>query len=167
MSRDRRWYVVHTHPQAEWRAAEHLRRQGFDVYLPRFQAKRRHARRVETVIRPLFPRYLFVAFDRATERWQAVRSTIGIAGLIGDSQGPTPVAERVLGDLRSREDPAGFFQPVKRFARGEDVKIVGGVFSACIGLFEGMTDKDRITVLLDILGRQVRVVVDGKLVAGA
>jgi transcriptional antiterminator RfaH len=34
------------------------------------------------------------------------------------------------------------------------------VFSACLGLFEGMTDGERIAILLDMLGRKVRVVLD-------
>lgn len=158
----RQWYVVHTHPRAELRAAKHLRRQSFDVYVPRFRAQRRHARRTETVIRPLFPRYLFVAFDRAAERWQAVRSTIGIANLVGGPDGPSPVAERVLRDLRGQEDKAGFFQFAARtsFVRGEKIKIINGMFSACIRLFESMADKDRIAVLLNMLGRRMRVIVD-------
>ena len=169
MSDPRKWYVVRTHPHAELRAAEHLRRQGFEVCVPRFCKTRRHARKTETVIRPLFPRYFFVAFDRNAGRWQAVRSTIGIANLVGGPDGPTPIAEKVLSDLRSREDRAGFFQFAARmrFAPGEKIKIINGMFSACIGLFEGMADKDRIAVLLDMLGRHVRVIVDGERVARA
>src|SRR5947209_3993566 len=60
------WYVAQTHPRAEAKAAEHLDRQGFHVYLPNFRKRRRHARRVETVTAPLFPRYLFVSVDMAT-----------------------------------------------------------------------------------------------------
>lgn len=165
----RQWYVVHTHPHAELRAAEHLRRQGFDVYVPRFRKLRRHARKTETAIKPLFPRYFFVAFDIAVERWQAVRSTVGIASLVGSADGPTPVAHHVMRDLRRREDKTGFFQLAARnhFVTGERIEIINGMFSACIGLFEGMADKDRIAVLLDMLGRRVRVIVDMEKVARA
>jgi len=58
-----RWYVVQTHSQAEAKACGHLQRQGFEIYLPKYLKRRRHARRTETVIAPLFPRYLFVAVD--------------------------------------------------------------------------------------------------------
>jgi len=30
------WYVVHTQPHAETKAATHLTRQGYTIYLPRF-----------------------------------------------------------------------------------------------------------------------------------
>ena len=57
------WYVVSTKPNQENRAALNLRKQAFEVLLPMMQKKRRHARQIETVLRPLFPGYLFVEFD--------------------------------------------------------------------------------------------------------
>ena len=58
-----RWYVVQTQANAEHKAVAHLGRQGFTTYLPRYLKRRRHARRVDIVPRPLFPRYLFVSID--------------------------------------------------------------------------------------------------------
>ena len=66
-----RWYVVQSQPNAELKAVAHLSRQGFDTYLPRYLKRRRHARRVEVVARPLFPRY-FVSIDVTVQRWRSV-----------------------------------------------------------------------------------------------
>ena len=68
-------------------------------------------------------------------------------------------------NLRKCEDNSGFFQfaAQPRFVPGDKIRIINGMFSACLGLFEGMADKDRITILLDMLGRHVRVIVDGRL----
>ena len=44
-----RWYVVQTQPHAESKAVEHLARQGFGAYLPRYLKRRRHARKVELI----------------------------------------------------------------------------------------------------------------------
>jgi len=169
MSAEPTWYVVHTQPYAEMRAAEHLRRQGFEVYIPRLRKLRRHARKTETVVRPLFPRYFFVAFDMAAGRWQAVRSTVGISHLVGSESGPTAVSAEVVRELRGREDGNGFIElgHAPRFLRGDKVRLLNGAWSACLGLFEDMTDNDRIAVLLDMLGRKVRVVVPAKNVAPA
>ena len=60
------WYVAQTHPRAEMKASQHLGRQGFEVYLPRYLKKRRHARRTDTIAAPLYPGYLFVAIDLET-----------------------------------------------------------------------------------------------------
>lgn len=57
------WYVAYTRFRGEYQAAAHLSRQGFQVYLPKYTKIRRHARRIERVASPLFPRYLFVAMD--------------------------------------------------------------------------------------------------------
>ena len=40
---DARWYVVQTQANGEAKAAEHLRRQGYEIYLPRYLKRRRHA----------------------------------------------------------------------------------------------------------------------------
>jgi transcriptional antiterminator RfaH len=59
------------------------------------------------------------------------------------------------------------FESRPRFAPGDKVRVIEGVFSACLGLFEGMTDRERVAILLDLLGRKVRVVLDSDLVTAA
>jgi transcriptional antiterminator RfaH len=41
------------------------------------------------------------------------------------------------------------------------------VFSDCLGLFDGMGDRERVAILLELLGRKVRVVLDEELVVAA
>jgi transcriptional antiterminator RfaH len=163
------WYVVQTHTHAERKAITHLTRQGFSTYLPRYLKHRRHARRVETVIAPLFPRYLFVAIDRMTQRWRCIQSTVGVAHLVCNGEEPAMVPQDVIAELRHREDERGFIrlEVCPRFAPGDRVQVVDGVFSRCFGLFERMSDRERVAILLDLLGRKVRVVLDGGAVAAA
>jgi transcriptional antiterminator RfaH len=157
-----RWYVVQTQSHAEGKAAAHLIRQGFEAYLPRYLKRRRHARRVETVAAPLFPRYLFISIDIAAQRWRSISSTMGVSRLVCNGDQAAAVAEGVISALKGREGADGLVRldPPPRFMQGDQVRIVDGVFSACLGLFEGMADCDRVAVLLDLLGRKVRVVVD-------
>jgi transcriptional antiterminator RfaH len=163
------WHVVQTHSRAEAKAAYHLDRQGFGVYLPRYLKRRRHARRVETVAAPLFPRYLFVSIDMATQRWRCVRSTIGVSNLVSYGNEPAPVAPSLIDALRAREDERGFISLTNplRFVRGDKIRVLDGVFSEFTGLFDGMTDKERVAVLLDLMGRKVRVVMDMESVIAA
>ena len=72
------WYAVYTQPHAEPKALEHLLRQGYAAYLPRYRTKVSHARRRQIVLRPLFPRYLFAGIDRATMPWRPILSTVGV-----------------------------------------------------------------------------------------
>ena len=164
-----RWFVAHTQPHAEAKAAAHLNRQGFGIYFPRYLKRRRHARKIETVAAPLFPRYLFVAVDLAAQRWRSIYSTAGVTRLVCNGDDPAAVPEAVVAALKDREDEAGFIKLESRpvFRPGEKVRVLDGAFSSCLGLFEGMAERERIAILLDLLGRKVRVVLDADLVAVA
>ena len=165
---DQRWYVVQSQPNAEAKAVAHLERQGFVTYLPRFLKRRRHARRIETVAAPLFPRYLFVGIDINVQRWRSIFSTIGVSRLVCQGNLPTAVADRVIESLKAREEN-GFVHLELRpnFRPGDKIRVLDGAFADCLGLYEGMKDSDRVAILLDLLGRKVRVTVDVESVAAA
>jgi len=164
-----RWYVAQTHSRAEAKAAAHLGRQGFPVYLPRYLKRRRHARRVETIAAPLFPRYLFVGIDMMTQRWRSIQSTIGVMQLVCNGEEPAAIDDRIIAGLKARENELGFIQLNQRpnFRPGDKLRVIEGVFCDSLGLFEGTTDNERVTILLDLLGRKVRVMLDAEFIAAA
>jgi transcriptional antiterminator RfaH len=164
-----RWYVVQTQVNGEAKAAENLRRQGFEIYLPRYLKRRRHARKTDFTAKPLFPRYLFVAIDMATQRWRSVQSTFGVARLVTNGDEPAAMPDGVIPALRAREDAKGFvtMDAVPAFAPGDKVRVLAGAFMDNAGLFNGMADHNRVSILLEMLGRQVRVLLDVDLVAAA
>ena len=57
------WYIIHTLVNNETKALYNLSRQNFLVYMPKYKKVINHARKIKTVFKPLFPRYLFVHFD--------------------------------------------------------------------------------------------------------
>ena len=154
-----RWYAVHCQPRGEDKAAFHLRRQGFRVYVPRYLKRRRHARRTDWVPAPLFPRYLFVAMDVAACRWRAIDSTVGVSHLVRQGDRPAPVPEAVLDEIRRHEDAAGMVVLARAAALspGDRVTILDGPLADRIGLVEGVSDEERVTILLALLGREVRI----------
>jgi len=164
-----RWYVVQSQPNAELKAVAHLNRQGFATYLPRYVKRRRHARRIEHVAAPLFPRYLFVGIDLAVQRWRSIFSTVGVSRLVCNGETPQPVSDEIIKGLKTREDETGLvrlqFRP--NFRAGDAVRVLDGAFADCLGLYEGMRDSDRVAILLDLLGRKVRVTVDVDAVVAA
>lgn len=164
-----RWYVVQTQVNGEAKAAENLRRQGYEAYLPRYLKRRRHARKMDFTAKPLFPRYMFVAIDVATQRWRSVQSTIGVSRLVSNGDSPAAVPEGVVAALKAREDDRGFVKLDAKpaFAAGDKVRVLAGAFMDNAGLFNGMADHDRVSILLDMLGRKVRVLLDADLVVAA
>ena len=121
------------------------------------------------MVAPLFPRYLFVAVDTAVQRWRSIYSTIGVASLVRRGDEPSAVPSDVIEALRVREDTDGFVKLDRRplFRTGDKIRVLDGAFSSCLGLFEGMAERERIAILLDLLGRKVRVVLDADLIAAA
>ncbi len=155
----RRWYVINTHAQSERKAVWHLENQGFRVYLPQYMKRRRHSRRVDMVKAPLFPRYLFVELDLELDRWRAISSTIGVSHMISGGERPLAIPEGVIDDIRAREDETGIVPVAReaRFRKGDKLQVMDGALIDHVGLFECSSDQDRVVLLLNLLGRQVRV----------
>jgi transcriptional antiterminator RfaH len=162
-----RWHVVQTQVNSEAKAAQNLQRQGYDVYLPRYLKRRRHARKVDLVARPFFPRYIFVEINIATQRWRPIQSTFGVSRLVCNGDEPAAVPRGVVGALKAREDDKGFVRmnAGPAFAPGDRVRVLAGAFMDCAGLFNGLADQDRVSILLEMLGRKVRVLLDVDLIA--
>ena len=53
------------------------------------------------------------------------------------------------------------------FTPGDKVRVLAGAFMDSAGLFNGLADHDRVSILLDMLGRKVRVLLDADMVAAA
>lgn len=153
------WYAVQTHPAAEARAVGHLQRQGFETYYPHYRKQRRHARRVETTEAPLFPGYIFVCLDLGVQAWRVIHSTLGVRRLVCSGEMPVPVPMRVMDEIRARGDRQGLvaLDAIDRLRRGDRVEIAEGPFTDCDGLFEECDDRRRVILLLNLMGRPVRL----------
>lgn len=164
-----RWYVVQSQPNGERKAVVHLNRQGFSTYLPEYLKRRRHARRVDFARAPLFPRYLFVAIDTSTQRWRSIFSTVGVSRLICNGDQPVALPDQAIIAIQSREDSSGLVHLQRRpaFKVGDKIRLLDGAFSDCLGVCESMKDNERVAILLDLLGRKVRVMVNVDTVAAA
>lgn len=164
-----RWYAVHCQPNAESKAEANLRHQGFRVYLPRYRKTRRHARRVDSVRAPLFPRYLFVELDAEGGRWRSVQSTFGVHHLVCQGDRPVPLPNEVIDHLLGREDGDGLVSVDERprLSKGETVRFVAGAMTDLVGIFDGLNGEERVTILLNLLGRRIKIVAPADTVAAA
>jgi transcriptional antiterminator RfaH len=163
------WYAVYTQPNAELKAAEHLARQGYSAYLPRYRRYVRHARTRALVLRPLFPRYLFVGLDRLVQHRRPIRSTVGVVALVSSADEPVPVAAEIIDALRREESAGGFdlVSPVQRLNPGDNIRVTQGPFADLMGSLVGIADHERVFVLIDLLGRSVRATVPALAVEAA
>jgi transcriptional antiterminator RfaH len=139
------WAVVQTHSRHEHIVRLLLMRLGFQTYAPRIK---HHGR-----IAPLFPSYLFVFI---TDRWYPIRWCPHVLRLLMSGEQPAPVPDDFLADLRKRERK-GFIQLPLPFKTGQKVRISKGTFAGRIGIYAGMTSKQREAILLELMGRTVQI----------
>ena len=152
------WYVVRTKTGAEERAAWHLSNQGFESYLPRYRKQVRHARKTEMVLRPLFPGYVFVCLDLEQQRWRAINGTFGVIGIVQLGNAPHPIPASMVQAIRAREDAAGAVNVAPQgLQKGDHVRVREGAFAEYTALLDEVSDDKRVILLLDLMGRAVRI----------
>jgi transcriptional antiterminator RfaH len=161
------WHVVYTQSQKEAVAARNLANQGFEVYLPRYSKHCRHARRKYTVLAPLFPRYLFVRMDPKTHPWRPINGTIGVSYLLTDGNQPTAISREVIDAIAERDDNGVVKLLPPQFHKGQKLHVTGGPFADVEGIFECVDDRERVVLLLQIMGRAVRTRLPGHVVSAA
>lgn len=153
-----RWYIVQTRPQRQALAEWHLQNQGFRTFLPKVSRAKRVGRRQISASAPWFPGYLFVHLDLERQRWRSVGGTIGVVRLIGTggrddlpSQLPLGLIERFQ-KLASMELQFG-----EKLARSDRARVMGGPFDQLCGKLETVGDRERVTILLNILSSEPRL----------
>ena len=156
LSAGQRWYVAHTLPQRETTALAHLERQNFKTFLPRRQKTVRHARTLRNVLAPVFPRYLFAAFDVEVDRWRSINGTTGVAGLLMGQERPIPVPDGVVETLLCAYDAEYGLQFAERMRPGDKVRLSAGPFADMLGVLERLDGAGRVEVLLQIMNVGVR-----------
>ena len=153
------WYVIHALSNQEFRAKLNLQRQNYIVYLPQYIGTRKHARKVEKIVKPLFPRYLFVQLDLLNENIASINSTFGVNKIVALGSEPSIISNEVIKNLKYQEDNKGNLDSIVnfRFKTGENVKIEDGVLKGSNAVFIGINENQRVSVLLNMMGRKLNI----------
>ena len=148
------WACARLEPRRERLALHCLGLAGFTTYLPRLRERRMsHGRRVEATP-PLFPGYAFLAIEA---QWHAARWTAGVINLIMDGVGPARVPDAVIAEIRSRE-VGGLIELAPSLPRRDArVRILRGPFTGHLAIFADMRPRQRVEILLQLLGGEQRV----------
>ena len=148
------WTAARIMPRRERLALHCLKVSGFETYVPRTRDRRIVRGRKVNEIAQLFPSYVFVLIEL---QWHAARFALGVASLIMDGEKPARVPDAVISDLRGRERN-GLIKlppppkPIAPFSAGDELRIRSGPFTGLHGLYAGMAPRERIFVLLQMLG---------------
>ena len=162
------WYCVHTKPQREQVAADQLNSSlGLEVYLPTIRLHKTIRRVRRHVIEPLFPRYFFCRCNLATD-FRAVRYARDVVDIVSFGAQPAIVEDQLIEQLGSWVSTHALEKQVDDFSSGDRVQITFGPMQGLQAMIlEAHSDRDRVAVLLSILGCDARMTIDRNLLAKA
>lgn len=153
------WFLAQLKPNCANIAEKNLKRQGFQTFLPMEEETRARGGKFVTAMRPLFPGYIFVAFDVARGLWRTVNSTYGVTRLVSLGKEPTTVPVDLVSQLMLRCDSTGRLLPRKLPKPGDQVTLTKGPFADFVAEVEMIVPDRRVWVLMNIMGGQTRVAV--------
>lgn len=145
------WYVIQCKGGESFRAAEHLTNQGYEVFHPVLNAKRKRQGKLTLVTEPLFPYYLFIRLDQTVSNWRPIRSTRGVLRLLTFGNTPIAVPNALVDTLRAQ--PHHQEGSHSYFCAGEKVTITDGPFKDLEAVFKRCKGEERAIVLLNVLQR--------------
>lgn len=93
------WYALHVFSNAEFVVEEALTGYGIEVFLPTWSEKTEWSDRVKTIIRPLFPGYLFVNCEGTEPRREILRVP-GVIKVLPSDLSPQPVDREQIENVR-------------------------------------------------------------------
>jgi len=160
-----RWYAIQTKVNREKDVEKRLTDFRLEVFLPWMRTRRRIGSRFHWVLAPLFPGYVFCRLDMVTSG-KAARYSPGVKDFLTFGSRIAEVGENIIEGLRQR-CPGGVAEIDPVDAKpGDTVRINEGPFSGLEAVFEQkLKGSERVAVLLEILGRQTRIVLPSETIA--
>lgn len=151
------WFVAQLRPHGLAQARVHLKRQRFETFSPVLLQSPHDRPNKGRAERPLFPGYLFVNFDPSQTGWTAINNTRGVSRLIlNDLRRPRPLPEELIRALQNRCDPEEAYKGEDDLEVGDRVRVLTGPFAELVTRIEALPSAERVGVLIDLMGREVR-----------
>ena len=159
----KRWYTIYTKPNAEYKVASFLQSRGVETFLPEVSTFN------TSVSTPppkeiFFPCYIFINICLEVEGLSSLQWLPGVRRIISFDGKPVTIPEYIINEIRQKIKliaESGDKNPRKSFQPGTSVRIISGPFRDMVGLFDRpASSRDRVQILLDVLGRLNRVQID-------
>lgn len=150
------WYLLQTKPNAHGAACDHLKRQGFDIFLPLIIKTTKKNGKFLDIKAPLFQGYLFMGASIDPVPWKSVNGTRGISMAVTFDGVYRPVSTHIITGLQSRCDDDGVIQRLDEIVPGDRVKIERGPFAEFICSIEDIQDDRRAWILIELLQQKTR-----------
>ena len=150
------WYLLQTKPNAHNTACNHLKQQGFDIFLPLTIRTTKKNGKFLDIKTPLFPGYLFMGTSIDPVPWKSINGTRGIAKAVTLDGVYRVINSFIIEGLKDRCDEYGVLQQSNDIDAADRVKIERGPFAEFICTVDQIKDDQRAWVLIDLVQQQVR-----------
>jgi transcriptional antiterminator RfaH len=151
------WFILQYKPNAQIIAKKNLNQQGFETFLPLYDTSSRRTSRFINASKPLFPGYMFIAFNRTETKWNKINNTYGVSRLVTFNSILKSIPTTIVDNLIKRCDLSGKLLPVEKLKKGDQIKISKGPFANIIATVEKYETNQRIWILMDLMGRNTKI----------
>lgn len=155
------WHVLVVEPQTEFRVQSKLITRGIRAMAPVRRLERARERKPPAIVRvPMLPGYVMAGFD-ADADWHDLHHIDGLRGFLhmaGDPDRPAALTRADIARVEMMATPTVDDAPRPKVAIGDRVKVRRGHLADLAAIVDGLGE-DRVTLLVDLLGRRHRVTV--------
>lgn len=187
---EKKWYIIHTYSGYEKKVAADLEKRieslnltdrVFRILVPEEEVLEEKRGKMVKIPRKLFPSYVMVemlsvreenelglGYRVDSEAWYVIRNTNGVTGFVGVGSDPIPLSDEEAAELLSKVGAEGLERYNIELKIGENVIVKNESFIDQVGeVVEIDYDHGKVTVLLEVFGRQTPVQFDHTEVAKA
>jgi len=152
------WYALSVKPRHEKKVSLELRGKGLSEYLPLYRSYHRSGGRLQPVLLPLFPGYLFCSFD--IHNRLPVLMCPGVFSIVGYSNHPIPLRPEELQSIETMTESGLELAPWPYLEVGERVFIQEGPLRGMQGILLAFKGEFRLIVSIGLLQRSMSVEID-------
>ncbi|MBI3868435.1 MAG: KOW motif-containing protein [Verrucomicrobia bacterium] len=152
------WFCLRTHPKHEHLAATHLRKyESLEVLNPLVRVRRNMPQGMGWVVESMFPNYLFARFNWSTSL-NRIHYSPGISGVVHFGNKWPTIPVDVIEGLRALCGEGEIIEIDSTPKPGDVARVISGTFMGLEAVVTRvMPGRDRVTLLIDFLGRQTAV----------
>jgi transcriptional antiterminator RfaH len=129
--------------------------------MPLQRITKRKTSKFRTILRPLFPGYVFASLEFNSSLWQRVKNTRGVTRVVRFGPKPSQVPTEIISQLLACCDGDLVFQRDIKFKTDNYVTITHGPMAGFIGRIIDIDPKNCINILFDFMGKISRLTIDG------
>lgn len=164
------WYVIHTYSGYENKVRDDILRRIesmkmkdkiFQVLVPTEEELEFKDGKKKTVLRRVYPGYVFVEMILTDDSWYVVRNTRGVTGFVSPGSKPVPLPDD---EVKRIKQIMGMEAPTRvklHLEVGQTIRVIHGPFQDFHGVVDEVTpDREKVRVLISIFGRETPVELD-------